>query len=164
MVHRTYNLDLGTRCNHNGHYKPIQFIISESGCHEVVSHKAKHPFGYPRIQFKGRVYKMHRVIWTYFRGDIAPGLCVLHKCDNPKCINIDHLFLGTNDDNIADMVRKNRNQKGGQHYNAKLDEQKVREIRLLGQRGLTQNKIATEYGVTRRVIGRVLNRSIWKHV
>jgi hypothetical protein len=64
--------------------------------------------GYGHLYWNGRQHKAHRISWTLAHGPIPPGLCVLHRCDNPACTRPDHLFLGTNRDNSVDMSRKNR--------------------------------------------------------
>jgi hypothetical protein len=68
--------------------------------------------GYGRIQFRKRSHKAHRIAFLVFIGDIPEGMCVLHHCDVPNCCNPDHLFLGTNEDNVAAMVAKGRQAKG----------------------------------------------------
>jgi hypothetical protein len=64
--------------------------------------------GYGVYIFRGKYVGAHRVAWTLFRGPIPDGLFVLHRCDNPPCLNPDHLFLGTHNDNMIDMVLKGR--------------------------------------------------------
>ncbi len=95
----------------------------------------------------------HRVAWELMNGPIPDGLCVLHKCDNRICVNVDHLFLGTNIDNISDMVSKGRQSKGESHRNSKLSTEDVRSIReryALG--GIYQYELAKEFGVTQTTI------------
>ncbi len=64
--------------------------------------------GYGNFFFGARVDKAHRAAWMLFRGEIPADLCVLHRCDNPRCVNPEHLFLGTKDDNNQDKMRKGR--------------------------------------------------------
>lgn len=64
--------------------------------------------GYGMFRSKGRVERSHRVAWQLYRGEIPPGICVLHRCDNPTCVNLDHLFLGTKADNAWDRAKKGR--------------------------------------------------------
>ena len=65
--------------------------------------------GYGRIQFDGKRQGAHRFSWILHNTDIPQGMCICHRCDNPACVNPNHLFLGTQVDNIYDMVSKNRN-------------------------------------------------------
>ncbi len=64
--------------------------------------------GYGRIGISGKSQQAHRVAWTIMYGDIPDGLCVCHRCDNPICVNVNHLFLGTVMDNTQDMIAKGR--------------------------------------------------------
>ena len=68
--------------------------------------------GYGRLFRKGRVWQAHRWEWTEKHGPIPEGMCVLHRCDNPPCVNVAHLFLGTQVDNIHDMIAKGRRRTG----------------------------------------------------
>ena len=79
---------------------------TDSGCREWTG--GKNDRGYGTIYFKGKVCRTHRVAWELANGPILNGLHVLHHCDNPLCCNPDHLFLGTNLDNIADKTAKGR--------------------------------------------------------
>lgn len=69
----------------------------------------KNETGYGTLTVRQQRWLAHRLSWTLHRGPIPNGLCVLHKCDFPPCVNPDHLFLGTRTDNHADMIRKGRN-------------------------------------------------------
>lgn len=74
---------------------------------------AKDPKGYGRIQVRPNgTMLVHRLAWVLANGPIPPGFCVLHKCDNPPCVRLEHLFLGTLLDNNADMMAKGRHAKG----------------------------------------------------
>ncbi len=114
---------------------------------------------------KGREVAAHRVAYELMVGPIPDGLDVLHRCDNRPCINPTHLFVGTNDDNVADMVRKGRQARGVRHHRAKLTEAAVTDIRRRYHGGTaTQQQLAEEYGITRPHISYVVGKRGWKHV
>ena len=104
----------------------------------------------------------HRVSWEAHRGVIPDGLCVCHRCDNPPCTNPEHLFLGTNADNVADMVSKGR-QRGGarEGVRTKLTAADVLSIRADGR---PQRVIAKDYGVSRQSISNIKTRKTWWHI
>ena len=77
-----------------------------SDCIESTNHRVKG--GYAQIGYGGKTWVHHRLVWTLEHGEIPEGMMVLHRCDNPPCINIDHLFLGTHQDNMDDRRRKGR--------------------------------------------------------
>lgn len=113
---------------------------------------------------RGRMLKAHRVAWMLARGPVPDGLNVLHKCDNRRCVNVAHLFLGTNADNIADAIRKGRHTHGEKVWTARLTPDEVRQIRRLSSEGLTQNRIAARFGVTRSAVKAITSGVVWRHV
>ena len=122
--------------------------------------------GYGRFGLGGRVLLAHRVSWTFANGPIPAGMHVLHRCDNPACVRPGHLFLGTNDDNIADMDAKGR-RKGGvgsRHGSAKLTEADVPKARALVASGMTQREAGKLLGVSRWTVGRIVRGKTWRHV
>lgn len=84
------------------------------------------PRGYGKLKSRGHSMAAHRASYISFRGPIPGGLCVLHRCDNPPCVNPDHLWLGTNADNSADMVAKGRSARGERHGSATHPERVAR--------------------------------------
>jgi hypothetical protein len=98
---------------------------------------------------------------------IQDNMCVCHKCDNRKCVNPNHLFEGTNQDNITDRDNKGRGnqQKGENHGLSKLNEIQVLEIRAKYKNGgTTQTQLGLEYGVHNVTISEIIRREIWKHI
>jgi hypothetical protein len=113
----------------------------------------------------GKPTLAHRIAYMVFHGGIPDGMSVLHRCDNPSCVNPEHLFLGTQVDNVSDMHNKGRARKrvlfGSDHGNSKLDEDKVRQIRASSA---SDSKIAQQYGVSRATVHAIRNWQTWKHV
>jgi hypothetical protein len=117
--------------------------------------------GYGDMGWRGRVRKTHRIAYEITHGEFPAEMQVLHSCDNPRCVNPAHLWLGTNQDNMDDMNRKGRGRfpSGEQHGNHKLTDQQVAEIRARYANGETnKTKLGAEYGVTRANIYRIVQR------
>jgi hypothetical protein len=125
--------------------------------------------GYGRIVVNGSKVKAHRYSWEIHNGAIPSGLFVCHHCDNPSCVNPDHLFVGTNTDNRKDSVSKNRHNSGyyaGEscHF-AKLTESQVLEIRRRHKKwshGPDGSKaLAKEFGVLQEAIRVIIRGGSW---
>lgn len=127
----------------------------------------KHRDGYGLTHVSRKTILAHRLVWQMTNGEIEKGLCVLHKCDNPPCVNPDHLFLGTHTDNMRDAVNKGRCKvpglSGGKHPFAKLSETDILHIRDLSKI-MTHVKIASLYGVARQTIGDIISGRNWRNV
>jgi hypothetical protein len=122
---------------------------------------ARYPVGYGVIWRDGKNVFAHRAAWELVHGVIPDGLYVLHKCDNPPCVNPAHLFLGTKGENCTDRSMKGRDAFGVANGLAKLTDDKVRCIRS-DARSTTQ--IAKDYGVSRACIYAVKELQTWRHV
>jgi hypothetical protein len=112
-------------------------------------------------------WQAHRMMWTLIKGPIPDGMLVCHHCDNGKCVNPDHLFLGTYQDNSDDMMRKGRKRtlRGDDDPKSILTSDQVEEIRAkYVPRIYSQFKLAKEYGVSRSNIENILHGLIWKHL
>lgn len=123
-------------------------------CHLAPNAKGYSPVGIGGRQ--GRKYRAHRVIWEAAHGPIPDNLMVLHSCDNRRCINIDHLFLGTAKDNTQDMMNKGRN-KFITHAKISTREQ-IEKIKELRTAGLTLNQIGQQFAVSIETIRVYLNK------
>ena len=103
----------------------------------------------------------HRASWEIFRGLLPAGICVLHKCDNRKCVKPTHLFLGTLADNNRDCVRKGRNCRGEKMRHSKLNVEKAKQIRRLFEIK-TISELASQFGVSRNAIFQVTSNATWR--
>lgn len=117
--------------------------------------------GYARFGKKGLA---SRQAWMQAYGYHPGKLHVCHKCDNPLCVNPEHLFLGTDADNVRDKVQKNRHPKGTSTYNAKLNEEKIILIRKYLRENKSSKEIAKEFGVNVNTIQDIKINRTWKHV
>lgn len=148
------------------------------------------PRGYGSSRRNGRKVYAHRWAWEQEHGPIPPGLFVLHRCDNPPCINVEHLFLGTHADNMADMVAKGRSPVGDRnpsrrhpervsrgprpstwgrpvgeaHGSHKLTEAEVMEIRRLRADGMTARAIGPLFGVSDSTVLLIAKGRKWGHL
>lgn len=132
-------------------------VVKSEGCWNCI---APGNHGYGRFRLDNRHMMAHRVAYELTHGKIPNGACVCHKCDNRKCCNPSHLFLGTLAENNADRDRKGRQarQRGESHGGAKLTEAQVLEIRSATD---TQKQIAIKYGVTRATVAVIRRRERW---
>lgn len=147
-------------------------VDQQTGCHIFTGYVGKNGYGVLTIGCKTRA--VHRLEWELTNGPIPSGLHVLHNCpggDNRRCHNPAHLWLGTNEQNIADMIAKGRNSRGerhsvytprgSQHGNAKLTEDQARSI--YAAHG-NHDDIARTFGVSPSVVGAIKRKVTWRHV
>lgn len=116
-------------------------------------------YGYLRVQNKG--FRAHRISYEYYKGKIPEGLMVCHSCDNRLCVNPNHLFLGTHQDNMTDKVAKDRQTKGSNNALAKLSEQQVIDI---FNSPLKLEELGEIYGVAFGTISKIKLGKRWKHL
>jgi hypothetical protein len=147
-----------TLVNKNG---PVHPTLGK--CWEWMGYKQNGRYG--KLSCLGM--QTHRYSWTIHHGAIPEGLSVLHHCDNPKCVNPKHLFLGTQQDNLADMRSKGHQVRGESQGSAKLTAQQVRDIRALYRRYSHEYgsaALARKYGVSPIQIWKIATRQQWRHV
>ena len=108
----------------------------------------------------------HRISWEIHNGEIPENLWVLHKCDNPPCVNPEHLFLGTPRDNVIDKVKKGRHRddNGEKHPMAKLKDKDVRYIRRKLSDGIQGKDLAKQFNVCRMTISNIKTGRKWRSV
>jgi hypothetical protein len=131
--------------------------------------------GYGMMRFPDGHKLAHRVAWEMEHGAIPEGLKVLHRCDNPPCVRLSHLFVGTTADNVLDCVTKGRTRKGRRqdpltvprgvaHPAAQLTDDDVRTIRARVATGETQRAVAADYPVSYKMVNRIIKGKAWTHV
>ncbi len=139
-----------------------RYEIKENGCWEWIGNIDRD--GYGRYGVKTKAY---RYSYERFKGSIPEGMCVCHNCpggDNKKCVNPDHLWLGTHEQNIHDKEKKGKQNKGEIHGRVKLTEKDVIDIRRRFKNGELGTELAKEYGVTSGLIYHIKNFKIWRHI
>jgi DNA-binding XRE family transcriptional regulator len=124
-------------------------------------------FGYGAFKMPERTMPAHRVSWQLFCGPIAVGLQVLHRCDVPACVNPEHLYLGTQKDNIRDAILRGRHKNpprlvGEKANGSKLKAAQVLQIRKFLAAGALEEDLAKRFGVSRSTISAIRNNRVWK--
>lgn len=125
------------------------------------------PEGYGRMFYKGRLVGTHRVSWLLYRGLIPDGLDVLHRCDNPRCCNPEHLFVGTPRDNTLDSIAKGRAHRAIMENapTTKLSRHEVIEIRKIYAKDKpTKKALAQRFNCSETNVAAILRRQTWRYI
>lgn len=119
--------------------------------------------GYGHMKWLGRTVKAHRLTWESANGPIPSGMHICHRCDVPSYVNLEHLWLGTNQDNVSDKMSKGRHfvVHGEVHWQSKLTPELVREIRLAQGR---HADIAVRFGMSQPQVSKIKRGEAWVHV
>lgn len=122
--------------------------------------------GYGLIVVHPGIYKAHRLSWTAYHGPIPEGKYVCHTCDNRSCVNPDHLFIGSQADNMADMVKKGRAGRlaGEKNGRSRLTEDQAREILRLRKEGVSLRRVATMFGIGKTTVRHITNGTTWGYL
>lgn len=141
--------------------------VEEDGCWMFLGPWTTH--GYGHLSYDGQIFRAHRISYELNCGLVPEGKMVLHKCDHRYCINPEHLFLGTAQDNVNDMIAKGRDifgeNFGENNGQAKLTEDEVRQIRrLLAEGHHTQDQIGDMFGVTRGAVKQIKHGKTWRYL
>lgn len=121
--------------------------------------------GYGQMRINQIYYYPHRIVYELITGIIPKGLCILHTCDNRKCCNPNHLFLGTRQDNAKDRDNKNRQARGEIIKISKLTPIQIKEIRkLYSIVGYTQRELGQEFNIDQTTISQIISKKTWKHI
>lgn len=135
--------------------------VNGYGCWEWQAWKD--PKGYGYFFFNGKKTRAHRASFAIHRGVIPEDLIVMHSCDNPSCVNPEHLFVGTYSDNANDMHSKGRGNTphGERHSQSKLKRKDIPKIRCMSNEGKTSKHIAAMFNVSKGAIQHVLKGRTW---
>lgn len=134
-----------------------RFVKLENGCWQWRSHTDKD--GYGILPGDRQNIRAHRFSYEIHTGSIPEGMLVCHHCDNPGCVNPDHLFVGTQKDNAQDAIAKNRHYVGEKNGRSKLTKENVKEILDSSMNG---QQLANKFGVTRSTINNVRKNKTWQ--
>lgn len=142
-------------------------IKKVGACQEWQGCLNRDGYGKVNIRRLGATTYAHRISYRHYLGEVQEGLHVCHTCDNPKCVNPDHLFLGTAQDNMSDMINKDRHvivdQRGERNGHSKLTKEDVLKIKEL--LSIYNNKeIASMFNVTHSTISCIRVGKTWRHI
>jgi len=136
--------------------------VNAAGCFEwqgCLNHS-----GYGMLNVNGVPKGAHRLSFEAFRRCIPTGMFVCHKCDNPRCINPSHLFLGSHADNMQDMRSKRRSSTGSKNGMSKVTTEDVIEMTRLYMSGVTQRELSGKYGISRQAVSKIVTGKRWGSV
>jgi len=136
--------------------------IDDSGCWNWTGCIQSN--GYGRITYQRKTMGVHRLSYMAFNGDIPSGKDVCHRCDNRKCANPAHLFVGSRKENMDDCVKKCRQAVGDVLPQAKLNDSKVLELRRLHSDGAKAKELALKYRITVSNVRYIIKNKTWRHV
>ena len=149
----------------NGNCKRVKYKLDYRGCFNCTSHWTN-VHGYCGIGYLQQHWLLSRFVYYNYNGEIPTGKVIRHTCDNPRCINPEHLIIGTQWDNVHDAVERGRLLgrnvgRGEKQGSSKLTEQKVLEIR---KSSFSQTELSKIYSTSCTTISNIVNRKVWTHI
>lgn len=166
---KTHNTLLPTKVQYHGlsvQERFMKYVEKTESCWIWVGYT--NDTGYGALNVEGSPKLSHRLSWTFFKGEIPEGAYVCHKCDTPNCVNPDHLFLGTQQDNMADMDTKGRRRYGvslgENHGYSKLSNEDVMFIKNYPKYHGSGVKLAKKFNISATNISDIRNGKTWKHL
>lgn len=138
------------------------YTESSSGCWNWTA--SIQNSGYGKFRVGDKMMSSHRVSYLIYKGEIPENMNVCHKCDNKLCVNPDHLFLGSQADNIRDKIKKGRQTNGEKAWNAKLTKTQVKVIREAHKNGFQMKQIRDYFKISWTSISNIINKKRWGHV
>lgn len=140
-----------------------KYFVARNGCWLWLTGKDSR---YPEFRVNGRLIRANRYVWQQHNGrELLPGEQVLHTCDNPRCVNPDHLFLGDTVANMRDRANKGRGNhpRGERNGRARITWLIAREIRrLYAAGGISQQKLADKFGMGQPTVSQIIRNEIWR--
>lgn len=141
-------------------------IDNDTGCWNWQGGKNQRGYGLIQSKDDDGIWKsraVHRVSYELYNGSIPVGLLACHHCDNPSCCNPQHIYIGTQKMNMADMISKGRKNpsRGANHWKAKVSDDEIASIR---DNPDTYSSIGLQYGISASQVHRIKSRQSWKHI
>lgn len=153
-------------------WEKVDKSAGPDGCWGWLASKDRKGYGKHCLPKTKRPFLAHRIAYEMVIGPIPTGLWVLHRCDNPSCVNPSHLWIGNHSDNMRDCYEKGRHvaqhselmRRGSAHGMSKLNEEQVVQIRHKWSAGSSVKELCHEFSVSRGCIGGIVYRRKWKHL
>lgn len=142
-----------------------KYSVDANGCH--VWHGYRNTAGYGELRLNRKLVKAHRFRYAHVYGPIPPWLICCHRCNNPACVNPEHIYLGSSQDNSNDQKAAGTHlikSRGEKHHRTTLSEGQVKAIRRLKEAGMSGKGIARIYKTSAATVSNIVNRKTWSHI